>query len=113
LKVTPDFALGLTNSLSMAEAICEDYPERKFDLDLAFGIAVKLTDNVDIDYSRKGIETCDRIMDDLIENRNFNTFDEGVVFGCNIIIDGVEQTEGDPQLLKIFLQDNSPIMSEF
>jgi len=111
MEATMEFSRGLIMTLEMAKNVCDNFPDRKLEEDLVLGLAVNMTKDDSIGYNASSVKKCSNLMDEMLETKEFDTYDKGVIFACNMIIDGIEQTDGEPNLLKIYLEINSPDIS--
>ena len=108
MEATVAFGMGLMDALTIAKGACEEFPEDEMDFRLALSIIKHLTEDESLGYDMETIETCSEMIDNMLDNGVFETYDEGVVFACNMIIDGINQSEGDAALLKVYLDMHTP-----
>lgn len=113
MQATIEFGKGLVKTFEMAKAACREFPDRKMEEDLVLGLIVEMTEDQRFDYNAVSVERCSKMMDEMYETGNYDTHDKGVIFACNVIINGIEMTDGESRLLEIFIEENSPDLEPF
>lgn len=106
------FIKGFMMSIEIAKAACDEFKDEIIDEGLPFALVTELTEDEELDGSPTTPIKCAEMVNEMYESERFETFDQGVVMAGNTLLAGLEETGGDPQLLKIFIENNTPHMDD-
>ena len=104
IKFDLPFAEGLKRAIYITRKMCKDKKfKSEIDADYVFTLVAEITEDEDLNFDQDLPSKCYNRFHEIIIEDTYMTFDQGVIFGANIILRGIEETEGDPDLMTIFL----------